>query len=116
MKVCYWDAETQSQQERDMTPEEIAQQVIDAAAAAAPVEAIPMLNLQLVLIDDGHLATVQDIIANMEGDDGLRARAHWEKALTARRDNPLVNLLWPMLYENEAAFNDAWARATAMDP
>lgn len=79
-------------------------------------DAIPMLNLHLVLIDDGHLTTVQEYIASMEGDDGLRAQALWTQALTARRDNWLVNILWPKLYADEAAFNDAWRRAAALNP
>lgn len=36
-KICFWNSETQQQDERDMTPEEEAQRLIDIAAAAAPV-------------------------------------------------------------------------------
>lgn len=85
-------------------------------APVAPVPAIPMLNLNLVLIEDEHLQTVENIIATMPGAEGQRARAYWSKALTARRDNELVNLLWPQLYASEAEFDSAWARAAALDP
>lgn len=103
---------------RDATPDEVAEIDQRKADAVAPVlaESIPMLNLHLVLIKDGHLATVEQIIAGLEGEDGMRARAYWAKALTARRDNALVNDLWPVLYQNEAAFNEAWTRAHLLDP
>lgn len=81
-----------------------------------PAEAVPMLNLQLILIDDGKLATVEGIIAAMPGVDGDRARAYWAKALTARRDNDLVAQLWPAIEYTEAQFNNAWARAAALNP
>lgn len=103
---------------RDATAVEIAEIASRQIEANRPdaVQAVPMLNLHLVLIDDGHLTTVQQMIASMEGDDGLRARAMWEKAQTARRDNWLVQALWPQLYADEAAFNSAWRRAAALDP
>lgn len=88
-------------------------------AAQAPdtaAESIPMLNLQLVLIEDGKLAPAENAIMNMPGTEGQRARAYWNRALSARLNNTVVALLWPQLYEDEAAFLDAWRRAAAMDP
>lgn len=101
---------------RNATAEEIAEIEMRQGGKSAMQDSVPMLNLHLVLIDDGHLETVQQMIAGMEGDDGLRARAMWEKAQTARRDNWLVQAMWPHLYENEAAFDAAWGRAAALDP
>lgn len=108
---------------RDATPEEIAEiELRRQQAAANPppdallAESIPMLNLQLILIDDGHLLTVEQMLEAMSGDDGLRARALWNKAETARRDNWLVEMMWPQLYTSEADFNDAWRRAAALNP
>lgn len=92
---------------RDETAEE---------AAAKIAESVPMLNLQLVLIEDGKLATVQAILDGMTGDDGAKARAYWAKALTARRDNYLVAQLWPAIGYDEAGFLGAWARAAALNP
>ena len=86
------------------------------SAPAAPAESVPMLNLQLILIEDGKFGTVEAILSGMEGDDGLRARAYWAKALTARRDNYLVDMLWPAIGYTEATFNDAWTRAAALNP
>lgn len=117
-KVLYWDSSAGTQRERDSTPEEDAQRELDIArdSIVPPAESIPMLNLQLVLIEDGKLATVQAILDGMTGDDGAKAQAYWAKALTARRDNYLVNQMWPVLYATEAEFNDAWARAAALNP
>ncbi|MBZ2208466.1 hypothetical protein [Massilia soli] len=92
---------------RDETPEE---------AAAKIAESVPMLNLQLVLIEDAKLDTVQAILDSMTGADGAKARAYWAKALTARRDNYLVAQLWQAIGYDEAGFNAAWARAAALNP
>lgn len=115
MKIQYWDSTTKSAKLRDATPQEVAQ-FAEPSTPPALADAVPMLNLYLVLIEDGHMSSVQGALTSMQGDDGLRARAYWDKALTARRDNALVNELWPMLYEDEAAFNEAWARAAALNP
>lgn len=92
------------------------EQMPAAQAADTPAESIPMLNLQLVLIEDGKLAPAENAILNMPGVEGQRARAYWARAQTARLDNAVVGLLWPQLYENEEAFLDAWRRAAAMNP
>lgn len=90
--------------------------VAPAQKPAVLAESVAMLNLQLVLINDGKMAQVEYIINNMEGDDGARARAYWAKALTARRDNYLVEQLWPAIGYDLAGFNDAWRRAAALNP
>lgn len=89
---------------------------IDEGGAPMLPQSIPMLNLNLVLIEDGHLSAVEQKLADMPGEKGQRARAYWAKALTARRDNEFVNELWSDLYLTEAEFDDAWRRAAAMNP
>ncbi len=79
-------------------------------------ESIPMLNLQLVLIEDGKLDDAEAAIAAFPGVDGQRARAYWSRAMTARLDNDLVQALWPTLYDSQEAFLSAWARGAAMNP
>jgi hypothetical protein len=79
-------------------------------------ESIPMLNLQLVLIEDGKLEEAEAAIAAFPGADGQRARAYWNRAMTARLDNDLVQALWPQLYDTQEAFLAAWARGAAMNP
>ena len=101
----------------DFQPLDDAELVPDGEAPVAPpAESVDMLNLQLVLIDDGKLAQVESIISEMSGDDGLRARAYWAKARTARRDNYLVEQLWPAIGYDRAGFDAAWARAAALNP
>lgn len=79
-------------------------------------DSIPMLNLQLVLIEDGKLDEAEEAIAALTGSDGQRARAYWSRAMTARLDNDLVQSLWPLLYASQDDFLDAWSRASAMNP
>ncbi|GGX98996.1 hypothetical protein GJV26_15935 [Massilia dura] len=86
------------------------------APVMPPAASIPMLNLQLALIDDGKLVQAEAIIAEMPGDDGLRARAYWARAQTARLDNDVVQALWPQLYETDEAFLASWRRAAEMNP
>ena len=101
----------------DFAPLDDAELIPEDEAPPAPLaESVDMLNLQLVLIDDGKLAQVEAIIGGKAGDDGARARAYWSKARTARRDNYLVAQLWPAIGYTEAAFNDAWRRAAALNP
>lgn len=81
-----------------------------------PAESVSMLNLKLILIDDGKLTTVQQILDSIPGDDGLKAKAYWSSALTARRDNYLVNQLWPSIGYTQETFDDAWRRAAVLNP
>jgi hypothetical protein len=117
-QVCYWNEKAGRQEVRDSTPAEDAQRTLDitAAAAEAAPASIPMLNLQLALIDDGKLAQAEAIIADMPGGDGQRARAYWARAQNARLDNEVVGILWPQLYDSEDAFKEAWHRAAEMNP
>lgn len=92
----------------------VANEVVPADPPAP--ESVPMLNLQLILIEDGKLATVQAILDSMAGAEGAKAQAYWSKALTARRDNYLVAQLWPAIGYDEAGFHAAWLRAAALNP
>lgn len=90
----------------------------DPIVPAPPLlpEAIPMLNLHLALIEDGHMETVEQMLAAGTGAQGARARAYWAKAMTARLDNEVVMALWPVLYGTEEEFHEAWRRAAALNP
>lgn len=117
-KICYWDEKEGLQKMRDSTPDEDAQRAADIQAASVQLtpQSIPMLNLQLALIDDGKLSAAEAFIADMSGEDGQRARAYWARALTVRLDSDVVQTLWPLLYEDDAAFLAAWQRAAALNP
>ena len=90
--------------------------VVPALPPVVAIDSVPMLNLEQILIEDGKLAAVQEIIAGMTGDEGARARAYWVRAQTARRDNYLVERLWPLIGYDLAGFNAAWARAAVFNP
>lgn len=64
-KVCYWDAETKSQQERDATPDEVAE--IDARKADAIVQAAQAFQASVVAATQARM----DSFANTRNYDGI---------------------------------------------
>lgn len=64
-KVCYWDAETQSQQERDCTPAEVAE--IDARKADAVAQVAQAFQAAVVTATQARL----DTFANTRNYDGI---------------------------------------------
>jgi hypothetical protein len=58
----------------------------------APVvpESVPMLNAEEAMRAAGWLTPWLAILAAWEGDEGEAARIKWNRALTVRRDDPLV--------------------------
>lgn len=87
--------------ERDATPDEVADINERREQASIPVvpQSVPMLNAHLVLIETGRMAAVRTFLDAMAGPAGEAARAYFDKALTMRRDHPLVMAMpWP---ENE---------------
>lgn len=117
MKICYWDNETKSQQERDMTPEELAQRELDIAAAAVPVvpASVPMLNARLALIAAGHMAAVKAFVDAMTGTEGDQARAYLEYAQNVRRDHWLVEGIRQVLELTAADIDALFITAAAID-
>lgn len=117
MKTCYWDDETKSQQERDMTAEELAQRDIDIAAAAAPVvpASVPMLNARLALIAAGHMTAVKAFVDAMTGTEGDQARTYLEYAQNVRRDHWLVEGIRQVLELTPADIDALFITAAAID-
>lgn len=117
LKVCYWDNETDSQQERDMTPEELAQREVDIAAAAVPIVPleVPMLNARLVLIEDEHMAPVEAYADAMAGIEGEKARAFLKHAQSVRRDHYLVEVMRVLRELTHAQVDSLFIRAAAID-
>lgn len=64
-KVCYWDAETKSQHERDCTPDEVAE--IDARKADAIAQAAQAFQAAVVTATQAWL----DTFANTRNYDGI---------------------------------------------
>ena len=97
-KVCYWDSATQSQQERDATPEETAE--IEARKIPGPVPApseITMRQARLALLGAGKLAAVGAAIAAMPEPQKSAANIEWEYSNTVQRHNGFVAALGPAL-------------------
>ncbi|MCY0910829.1 hypothetical protein [Massilia antarctica] len=117
MKICYWDDETKSQKEREMTAAELAQWEIDIAAAAVPVvpASVPMLNARLALIAAGHMAAVKTYVDTMPGAGGEQARAYLEYAQTVRRDHPLVEGIRQVLQLTPADIDTLFITAVTID-
>lgn len=117
MKIAYWDDETQSQQERDMTPEELAQRELDIAAAAVPVvpESVPMLNARLALIAAGHMVKVKAYVDGTPGTDGELARTYLEYAQNVRRDHWLVEGIRQVLDLTPADIDQLFITAATID-
>jgi hypothetical protein len=116
-KICYWDAATLSQKERDATPEEQAEIDARRAAAASPVvpERVPMLNAHLVLIDAGWMEGVQAYLDALPGPDGAKARAYFVQALTMERQHPLVLGIPAALGKTEADVDQLFTAAGALN-
>lgn len=97
-KVCFID-ELGVQRERDCTPEEQAE--IDQRRAMALIPKVPeevsIAQFQEALYDDGLLDSVDQAIAEMEGELGDKARIRWGKSPTVRRDSSWVLALSPIL-------------------
>ena len=63
--------------------------------------AVSMRNAQRILYREGLLASVEAVIAAMEGEEGDLARIDWARALTVERTDPVVLHLIPRLGKSE---------------
>jgi hypothetical protein len=93
---------------RDATPEDL--------AARAPVvpQSVPMLNAHLVLIESGAMAAVRAYLDGLAGMEGEQARVYFDKALTMKRNHPLV-LSIPESLMTEAQKDALFIAAGALD-
>lgn len=90
-KVCYWDAETKSQQERDATPDEVAE--IEARKSAQNVPVVPtsvtMRQACLALENAGILDDVEALVATLP----RPYQIEWQRASMVERTNQLVEVV-----------------------
>lgn len=116
MDILYFDHATKTCKERAFTPAELAQRAADIAAAATPVvpASIPMLNAHLVLIDAGWMPAIRDYINSIPANEGESARAYFDKALTMRRNHPLVKGIPAAIGKTEAEVDALFIAAAAM--
>lgn len=82
------------------------------AAAQIVPQSVPMLNAHLVLIGAGRMPAVRAYLDAIPGAEGEQARVYFDKALTMRRDHPLVLGIPPEIMteaEKDALFTAAGA-------
>jgi len=92
--------------------------IIDAVKAAQITNHVPVLvtpkQARLAMLDAGILATVEGLIAGMEGVDGQKARIVWEWANEIRRDDPLLVSLASSLGMTSAQIDQLFIAASAL--
>jgi len=115
-KVCYWDSETKSQKERDMTPSEEAQRAIDIAAATMPVvpEQVTMRQARLALLGSGILTNVDIAINALPSPSKEAARIEWDYSSTVERHRGLVQSLGAAMGLTEAQLDNLFITAAAL--
>lgn len=90
-KTTFWNSETQQQEERDCTPEEIAE--IEARVALAQIAQVPqsvtMRQACIQLEIDGLLDDVEAIVATLP----RIYQIEWQRASVVLRDNLLVEMV-----------------------
>ncbi len=93
--VCYWDDATQSQKERDMTPEEEAQRLADIAAPLVPTKVTRRQALSALRIKNITAAMVESTINGLplsQLDKDL-ALIEFQDSLEFEYERPLVKLM-----------------------
>lgn len=111
-KTTYWDDATKSQQERDCTPEEVAE--IEALKAAANVPVVPASvtprQIRQALTRAGLRSNVEAAVAAGDQD----TKDWYEFAIEFRRDSPVVAALGAALSVSDSAMDDLWLLADSL--
>lgn len=117
LKVCYWDSETNSQKERDMTPAELSQREMDIAAYHYPPVPAEVTRRQArqALFLNGYLDQVA-VKINAIADPIIRtmAQIEWEDSQTFRRDRPLVISIGTALGMTSTQLDDLFIQAATL--
>lgn len=88
-KVCYWDAETRSQKERDCTPTEIAEIEARKTTPTPVPQSVSMRQACLALESAGILDDVEALVATLP----RPYQIEWQRASTVERTNQLVEVV-----------------------
>ena len=78
-------------------------------------EQVPMLNARLALIEKGHMANVNTVLAASPGIDGEKARTFFQFAQNVRRDHPVVEVLRAALGLTAKQIDDLFILALTFD-
>lgn len=114
-KVCYWDEATQSQQERDATPDEVAE--IDARKnAPAPVPAaVTRRQAKQALILRGLIDQVQPAIGAITDPTQRRLmQAEWDDSQEFQRHRPSLIAIGAALGLDSAGLDDLFRFAVTL--
>lgn len=116
--IDYWDAETQSQKQREATPDEVAQRAKDLADAEAARNAVPQRIRRkfgrLALAQVGRLADVPAAIASIPEPHRTYAQLAWEDEEDWVRTNDFVLGLGAALGLTDAEIDDLFRAAHAL--
>lgn len=109
-KVCYWDDQTATQQERDATPDEVAE--IEARKTAPPTvpQSVTMRQARLALLSAGLLPSVTTAI-NAAGES---AKIEWEYAQEVQRASGLVPAMATALGLTESQIDTLFIEASSL--
>lgn len=88
---------------------------ITPASPAVP-QSVPMLNAHLILIADGKMTALLDLVASLPDDERLEATAYLNLAQSCRRDNKWVIQLGPELGYDSAGLDQLFIRGDALNP
>ncbi len=117
MKVAYWDEESGSQKERDMTPGELAQREADIAAAIViPIpQQITCGQGREALYNVGLFANVQPAIDAID-DPGTKWRVQnaWDYRPTWERQSPFVGMMAGILGLNDEQADQLFITAATL--
>lgn len=114
-KTAYWDSATQSQQERDCTPEEIAEIEARKLPQPTPIPAeVTMRQARLALLGAGLLAGVDAAIASLPEPDKSAAQIDWEYAAVVQRSSGLVPAMGAALGMSEAQIDALFVTAAGL--
>ena len=108
MKIAYWNSETNKQEERDITPDEVAQMQKDAEESKKqPIpDHITMRQARLVLLGIGKLAVVDAAINSLPEPHKSGAKITWEYSTEVQRKNGLVSQLASALGLTESQIDE----------
>lgn len=85
----------------------------DDAPSYVP-QSVPMLNAQLVLIQNGHIAQVNSYIDAMDGVNGDIARAYWKCSTRVHRHNQIVLTMQGVLELSDSDIDELFIAADAI--
>jgi hypothetical protein len=102
--------------EREMTALEEEAFLTQRAADLVPdvPDMVTMRQARLALLESGLLASVNDLIAGLEGDAGEAARIEWQFAREVARAQPLVLTLAPQLGLTDGQLDALFIRAAQL--